>query len=141
MQRQMTLGINNNALADAAFAASRRLWLASLGAASNTRDWARHEAGKTFSALVKEGSAVERQAIRTLSERVETAVATATALWKQTRASALSAAETLAQVATSVWSKYNAPAMRSTPAVKSRKRSRTTVKRSAGRSRRASRKA
>jgi poly(hydroxyalkanoate) granule associated protein phasin len=142
MQRHMTLGFNNNPLADAAFAASRRLWLASLGAAALTRDWARHEAGKTFSALVKEGSVVEKQAIRMLSERVETAIATTTSLWKQTRATALSAAGTLAETATAALSKFNAPAtVRSTPASRASKRPKTAVKRSPSRSRRASRKA
>ncbi|TMH32343.1 MAG: hypothetical protein E6H66_14180 [Betaproteobacteria bacterium] len=141
MQKQVTR-INNNPLADAAFAASRQVWLASLGAAALTRDWARDEAGRTFRALVKEGSAVEKQAIRVLSDRVETSIATATSLWKQTRATALTTANTLAETATSALSKFKAPVIvRSTPPVKTAKRARTNTKRVARRTKRASRKA
>jgi len=141
MQKQVTR-INNNPLADAAFAASRQVWLASLGAAALTRDWARDEAGRTFRALVKEGSAVEKQAIRVLSDRVETSIATATSLWKQTRAAALTTANTLAETATSALSKFKAPVIvRSTPPVKTAKRARTNTKRVARRTKRASRKA
>src|SRR5437016_9173381 len=141
MQKQVTR-INNNPLADAAFAASRQVWLASLGAAALPRDWARGEAGRTFRALVKEGSAVEKQAIRVLSDRVETSIATATSLWKQTRATALTTANTLAETATSALSKFKAPVIvRSTPPVKTAKRARTNTKRVARRTKRASRKA
>jgi len=141
MQKQVTR-INNNPLADAAFAASRQVWLASLGAAALTRDWARDEAGRTLRALVKEGSAVEKQAIRVLSDRVETSIATATSLWKQTRATALTTANTLAETATSALSKFKAPVIvRSTPPVKTAKRARTNTKRVARRTKRASRKA
>jgi mannose/cellobiose epimerase-like protein (N-acyl-D-glucosamine 2-epimerase family) len=137
MQRQAILG--NNPIADAAFAASRQVWLASLGAAAVTRDWARHEAGKTFRTLVREGSAVEKQAIRMINDRVETSIATASSLWKQTRATALTTATTLAETASSALSKLNAPVtVRSTPAVKATKR---TGKRVARRAKRASRKA
>ena len=140
MQRQLILG--SNPIADAAFAASRQVWLASLGAAAVTRDWARHEAGKTFRALVREGSTVEKQAIRMFSDRVETSIATATSLWKQTRATALTTATTLAETATSALSKINAPAIvRSVPAVKASKRTKPAGKRAARRTKRASRKA
>ena len=135
MERQVTLGINNNPLADAAFAASRQVWLASLGAAALTRDWARHEAGKTFRALVKEGSAVEKQAFRMINERVEASIATASSLWKQTRATALTTATTLAETATSALSKFNPPPVKTTKPVK------VAGKRSARRGKRASRKA
>jgi hypothetical protein len=141
MQKQVT-GINNNPLADAAFAASRQVWLASLGAAALTRDWARNEAGRTFRTLVKEGSAVEKQAIRVLSDRVETSIATATSLWKQTRATALTTANALAETATSALSKFNAPVIvRSTPPAKTAKRTGTNTKRVARRTKRASRNA
>jgi hypothetical protein len=140
MQKQVTLGFNNNPLADAAFAASRQVWLAGLGAAALTRDWARHEAGKTFRALVKEGSVVEKQAIRMLSDRVETSIATATSLWKQTRATALTTANALAETATSALAKISRPVVTtSVPAVKPAKRARG--KRVARRVKRASRKA
>ena len=140
MQKQVTLGFNNNPLADAAFAASRQVWLAGLGAAALTRDWARHEAGRTFRALVKEGSVVEKQAIRILSDRVETSIAAATSLWKQTRATALTTANTLAETAASALSKISRPvATTSAAAVKPAKR--TRGKRIVRRVKRASRKA
>jgi len=140
MQKQVTLGFNNNPFADAAFAASRQVWLAGLGAAALTRDWARHEAGKTFRALVKEGSVVEKQAIRMLSDRVETSIATATSLWKQTRATALTTANTLAETATSALSKISRPVVTTnSPTVKPAKRARG--KQAARRVKRASRKA
>ena len=142
MQRQVTVGFNNNPLADAAFAASRQVWLASLGAAAVTRDWARHEAGKTFRALVKEGSVVEKQAIRMINDRVETSIATAASLWKQTRRTALTTASTLAETATSALSKFNAPAVVSlAPVVKATKRTKSAGKHVARRTKRASRKA
>ena len=142
MQKQMISDMNASRLADAAFAASRQVWLAGLGAAAVTRHWARKDAGNTFRALVKEGSAVEKQAIRVLSDRVETSIATATSLWKQTRATALTTANTLAETATSALSKFKAPVIvRSTPPVKTAKRARTNTKRVARRTKRASRKA
>jgi len=140
MQKQVTLGFNNNPFADAAFAASRQVWLAGLGAAALTRDWARHEAGKTFRTLVKEGSVVEKQAIRMLSDRVETSIANATSLWKQTRATALTTANTLAETATSALSKISRPVVTTnSPTVKPAKRARG--KQAARRVKRASRKA
>jgi len=139
MQRQLILG--SNPIADAAFAASRQVWLASLGAAAVTRDWARHEAGKTFRALVREGSTVEKQAIRTFSDRVETSIAAATSLWKQTRATALTTASTLAETATSALSKLNAPAVARSAPAKATKRTKLAAKRAVRRTKRASRKA
>ena len=83
MQKQATFGIPSNPIAEAAFNAYRQVWLAGLGAAAVTREWARTEAGKTFRTLVKEGSALETKAIRDLSERVDTSVKTATSLLRQ----------------------------------------------------------
>ena len=40
---------------ESALFASRQAWLAGLGAASISREWARHEAGNTFRALVQRG--------------------------------------------------------------------------------------
>ena len=116
------------------------MWLAGLGAAAVTRDWARTEAGKTFRTLVKEGSAVETKAIRDLSKRVETSVATATSLWRQTRATTMTAANTIAQNASAALSKFKAPiVVRSAPA-KARKAVKAT-KKSAGRATRRTKRA
>jgi hypothetical protein len=144
MQKQATYGIASNPIAESAINASRQMWLAGLGAAAVTRDWARTEAGKTFRTLVKEGSAVETKAIRDVSKRVENSVATATSLWKQTRATAVTAANTFAQNASAALSKFKAPVMvRSAPA-KARKIVKATKKsaqRTTRRVKRATRKA
>lgn len=144
MQKQATFGIPSNPITEAAINASRQMWLAGLGAAAVTRDWARTEAGKTFRTLVKEGSAVETKAIRGVSKRVELSVATATSLWKQTRATTVNAANAIAKNASVALSKFKAPVVaRSAPAkgrkiVKATKKS---AKRTTRRVKRASRKA
>lgn len=60
--------------------ASRQVWLASLGAAVVTREWANQEAGKLFGTLVREGTAVELRAIRFIGTRIEAPVARANAI-------------------------------------------------------------
>jgi Holliday junction resolvase RusA-like endonuclease len=65
--------------------ASRQVWLAGLGAAVVTRDWAEKEAGRTFRTLVREGSAVESRAIRFVGDRLETSFTQANTMWKRTR--------------------------------------------------------
>jgi len=144
MQKHATYGIASNPIAESAINAYRQMWLAGLGAAAVTRDWARTEAGKTFRTLVKEGSAVETKAIRDVSKRVESSVATATSLWKQTRATAVTAANTLAQNASAALSKFKAPvAVRSAPtkAHKAVKATKKSAKRTVRRVKRATRKA
>ena len=74
-----------NRLGDAAIAASRKVWLASLGAAVVTRDWVQTEAGSAFKTLVKEGAVVESQAVRFVGDRLETSLAIANTVWQQTR--------------------------------------------------------
>src|SRR5947207_1256304 len=76
---------------DGVFAASRQLWLAGLGAAVVTRDWARHEAAGVFRTLVNEGAAVESRAVRRVGEQVEASAAKANLVWNQTRATVESA--------------------------------------------------
>jgi len=85
MQKQMMNGTNASRLADAAFAASRQVWLAGLGAAAVTRQWAKNDAGHALRTLIKEGSVVESQAIRVIGNGVETSLATAGSLWSRTR--------------------------------------------------------
>ena len=76
---------------DALLAASRQVWLAGLGAAVVTRDWAGKEARPLLRALVKEGTVVESRAIRFVGNRVETSVTRANALLRQTRTTLQSA--------------------------------------------------
>ncbi len=144
MQKQATFGIPSNPIAEAAFNAYRQVWLAGLGAAAVTREWARTEAGKTFRTLVKEGSALETKAIRDLSERVDTSVKTATSLLRQTRATVVTAANTIAENASTALSKFKTPVMVRSAPVKARKAAKATKKsatRTTRRTKRASRKA
>ena len=48
MQKQMTYGFTSSPLGDAALVASRKLWLAGLGATVVTRDWLESEGGHMF---------------------------------------------------------------------------------------------
>jgi len=73
-------------IGEAALASSRQVWLAGLGAAAVTRDWAHTEAMQTFRALVKEGTTVESRAIRLLGNRFDASRKLANSLWKQARA-------------------------------------------------------
>ena len=85
MQKHTMNEMNAGRLADAALAASRQVWLAGLGAAAVTRHWAKNDAGNTLRALVRQGSAVETQAIRVFGSGVETSIATASSIWNRTR--------------------------------------------------------
>ena len=129
MQKQSNFGIYSNPVADSALAASRQVWLAGLGAAAYTREWARSEAGKTFRALVKEGSAVESKAMRMLSRRVETSMATATALLRQTRATVMSTAGSLAQNASDALVRFKTPVTQRSPITAARKPAKARAKR------------
>ena len=68
-------------------ATARQVWLAGLGAAVVTRDWAEKEAGHVLRNLVREGTAVESRAIRFVGDRVETSVTRANAILRQARSS------------------------------------------------------
>lgn len=70
---------------DAVLNASRQFWLASLGAAVVTREWAQTGAGSMFRTLVKEGTAVESKTFRIVGNRIEDSFAMANSFWKQAR--------------------------------------------------------
>ena len=65
--------------------ASRQVWLASLGAAVVTRDWAQSEAGNVFRSLVKEGTIVESRTIRLVGRRLESTFNAANTVWNRAR--------------------------------------------------------
>ncbi|MCC6198175.1 MAG: phasin family protein [Burkholderiales bacterium] len=67
------------------FNAYRQVWLAGLGAAVVTRDWAQAEAGPLFRNLVKEGTLVESRTFRIVGDRIEGSVARANAVWMRAR--------------------------------------------------------
>ena len=83
----------------AVLAASRQVWLASLGAAVVSREWAQAEAGNVFRTLVKEGTAVESKAIRLVGDGLEVSFTRANAVWRQTRSTVESTVRQLADTA------------------------------------------
>ena len=87
MQKQMTSGFYSSPLADAALAASRKVWLAGLGATVVTRDWIGSEGSQVFRTLVKQGTVVESRAIRMLGDRLGTSFMQANTVWINTRRS------------------------------------------------------
>jgi len=96
-----TLALQPNRIGEAAIAASRQVWLASLGAAVVTRDWVQSEARGAFKALVKEGSVVESQAVRLVGDRLETSISIANTAWKETRRTVESTVKQAADAAVS----------------------------------------
>jgi hypothetical protein len=80
-----TIQYKSNQVSGTVFAVSRQVWLAGLGAAVVTRDWAEREAGNVLRTLVKEGTAVESRAFRLVGDQVESSVTRANVLWKKTR--------------------------------------------------------
>ncbi len=109
MQKQTMNDMNASRLADVAFAASRQVWLAGLGAAAVARHWAKNDAGDTLRALVKEGSVVETQAIRVLGSGVETSLATASSIWNRTREQVRATVTALADTAVAALPTLKAP--------------------------------
>jgi hypothetical protein len=95
------LNLQPNRFSEAAMAASRQMWLASLGAAVVTRDWVQSEAGDVFKTLVKEGTVVESRAIRYVGDRIETSVSMANTVWKETRRTVESTVKQAAETAVS----------------------------------------
>lgn len=85
MQRHTQIEFYPYQFGEAALAASRKIWLAGLGATVVTRDWMQSEAGMVFRTLVKEGTVVESRAIRFVGDQLETTVTRANTMWKQTR--------------------------------------------------------
>jgi Poly(hydroxyalcanoate) granule associated protein (phasin) len=94
-----TIATRTTPVGDAVLAASRQVWLASLGAAVVTRDWAQSEAGNVFRTLVKEGTAVESKAIRMVGDGLEVSITRANAVWKQARTTVQSTVKQAAETA------------------------------------------
>lgn len=97
-----TLQIRTNPVGDAVLHASRQVWLASLGAAVVSREWAQAEAGNVFRTLVKEGTAVESRTIRLVGDRLENSFATANSLWRQARTTVQSTVRQAADTAVTI---------------------------------------
>jgi len=118
-----TIHYKSNQVGNTVYAASRQVWLAGLGAAVVTREWARNDAGDMFRALVKEGSTVESRAIRVIGRSIESSVALATTAWNRARDTARTTVDGLVETAAAALPAFKAPAakhVRKTTAKKSR---------------------
>lgn len=94
-----TIQYKTNQVGETVLAASRQMWLAGLGAAVVTRDWAEREAGGVMRTLVREGTAVESRAFRRVGNQVETSIDRANHFWKKTRATVETTVRTYADTA------------------------------------------
>jgi hypothetical protein len=99
MLKQSTANFRPFQVGEDALAASRQVWLASLGAAAVTRDWVQTEAAKTFKTLVKEGTVVESRAVTLVSDQIEVSMNRANRLWKKTRSTVESTVKQAADTA------------------------------------------
>ena len=99
MSKQTSQYLTPARVADAALAASRQVWLAGLGAAVVTRDWARNDAGAMFRSLVKEGSGVETRVLRSFGHRMNSSIAVAQSAFEKARATALAGVNGLVDTA------------------------------------------
>jgi len=83
---------NSGSYSDAVRNASRKVWLASLGAAVVTREWAQAEAPKVIRSLVKEGTLVESRTIRIVGDRLEGTFTRANTMWRRAQSTVRQAA-------------------------------------------------
>lgn len=131
MLRAAAGSFNATRVRDAALSASRQVWLAGLGAATATRQWAVNDAGAAFRALVKEGEVVEGQARRTIARQVGDSLALATAVWSTARQSALTTVTGWVDAAAAALPGMRTPAFAKSPA-KSRRRSPANIRKTHG---------
>lgn len=85
MLKTATINLQPRYLSEQMLAASRQMWLAGLGAAVVSRDWAQKEASGVMKMLVREGTVVESRAIRFVGDQIEAQVTRANSVWTQTR--------------------------------------------------------
>ena len=96
--------------------ASRQVWLASLGAAVVTRDWAQTEAGTVFRSLVKEGTVVESRTIRLVGNRLESTITVANGMLRRARSAVRKTADNAVTLVQSSLPNVKLPAMFVAPA-------------------------
>jgi len=121
--------------ADAALAAPRQVWLAGLGAAMVTRDWARNDAGHVFRALVREGSTVESRAIRVIGRQINSSIAVARTALNKARNTTLTTVNGLVDSAVAALPKFKVAAKAAAPAKAKGAKARVTRRARAGRRR------
>jgi hypothetical protein len=98
------------------------VWLAGLGAAVVTRDWAQSEAGNVFRALVKEGTLVESRTIRIVGDRLESTLGAANTMWNRARIAVRNTAGSAVTLVQSNLPNVKLPAMFVAPAGKPAKK-------------------
>lgn len=116
-------------IANPMFNASRQVWLAGLGAAVVTRDWAQSGAGNVFRSLVKEGTIVESRTIRMVGDRFESTFTAANSMWQRARSSVRGVAGNAVSAVQSNLPNVKLPAMFVPKAAPARKRAAKPVKR------------
>jgi len=97
-----TINSRTALMSDVVFNASRQVWLAGLGAAVVTREWAEREAGTMFKNLVREGTVVESRAFRFVGDRLDTSLTQANTLWKYARRTVTTTVKNYADTATAL---------------------------------------
>jgi hypothetical protein len=97
-----TINTRAASVGDTVFTVSRQAWLAGLGAAAMTRDWAENEAGAVFRNLIKEGTVVETRAMRFVGDRLEGSFNRANTLWHKARRTMTSTVRTYADTAVTI---------------------------------------
>lgn len=102
-------------MTDAALLASRQVWLAGIGAATVTRQWAAKDAGPMFRSLIKEGEVVEGRARRVIGRQLGNSIALATAAWNTARDAAQTTVNGFVEAATAALPKLRTPAKASAP--------------------------
>ena len=116
MQKQTVPPFTSYPIGEAALIASRKVWLASLGATVVTREWVQHGAGRFFSTLVREGTVVESRAIRFVGDRIENSFSFANSVWKETRKTVSSTVKQAADAAATLAQQVQQALPRSLPA-------------------------
>ena len=104
--------------------ASRKVWLAGLGAAVVTREWAQTGAPAVFRNLVKEGTLIESRTIRIVGDRLEGTITRANRMLRRARNGVKStvkqAADTAVTLVSNKLPNVKLPAMFAPPAAKAK---------------------
>ena len=122
MLKEAAGSFNAARVTDTALAAPRQIWLAGLGAATVTRQWAMKDAGNVFRSLVQEGATVESRARRVIGRQVGNSLALATSAWNAARRTALTTMSGLVDAAAAALPRLRPP-MTAVHATKSTRRS------------------
>jgi len=122
---------------DIALSASRQVWLAGLGAATVTRQWAANDAVPMFRSLVREGEVVEGRARRVIGRQVGNSIALASAAWNTARDTARTTVTGFVHTATAAMPKLRTPAKASAPKSVRRSPAKSRKTRKTGRARKA----